>query len=137
MTTAEKMATSVWGVILARFISPALLGVAIAMGGFIANGIFTRMDVMTTAQATLAAQLTEQSMRIAAIEARRDIMSKVRDDDFADLKTAFDTLSNQMFTLQSKFETANTTVAALTAKVDILLTKLSASDMVPADRKVQ
>lgn len=131
MTTAEKMASSVVGVILARYVTPGLVALSLAAGTFIANGLFTRIDALAEAQVELMKELSGQSMRITALEVQRDLLAKMRDDDFKDLREALGGVINEVGSLRGRLESTNNQMASLAAKVDVLLSRLAAANIRP------
>src|SRR5688572_10889911 len=104
------MANSVWGLILARYVSPALVAVALALGSFAASGLFARIDELAVQQTVIMTQLTAQQNRITAIEARRDANADANDDQTTQI------LDAQKLT-QQRLDSVSTQLAGVSAKV--------------------
>lgn len=112
MTAA--LANSVWGVILARYVTPALVVLVLATGGWIGARVIADINDVANAQASFRTDLVGQASRITAIEARRDAVSKARDEQISRIIDAQSTAVTQINTIANQ-------VAAVSAKVEILL----------------
>lgn len=118
MTTAEKLATSVWGVILARYVSPVLVAVAITLGGFVTSGLFKRIDDLSGAQTDIMERMADQAIRITAIEARRAVLDATSDEQISHLLEA-------QKTTQAQLSLVTAQIASVTAKVEVLLDRMT------------
>lgn len=123
MTTGERLANSVWGLVLARYVTPGLVGAIVVLGGFIASGLFTRIDNLAMAQERLLTQITDQALRITAMEARGELLGTARNADG-------DRLIGEMGLVRAKLDSTVTQVAGLAAKVDVLLSRIDDNDRV-------
>jgi len=116
MTTGEKLANSVWGLVLARYVTPGLVGIIVVLGGFVTSGLFTRIDKLADAQDHIMSQMSAQAIRITAMETRAEIVGTTR---LADVER----MLSELMMVRGKLDTTVTQVAGLAAKMDVLLTR--------------
>lgn len=112
-----KVANSVTGLFLARFVVPTLLAIVVWFGG----------DALTTLNNTLAAlakrmdaaeaSISEIREDFSAAEARREVSIKARDLDIA-------SLTNEIQLLRQKTDSSIGAIAAQGAQIEIVLDML-------------
>lgn len=110
----DRLAGSVWGLLLARFVTPALVAIAIFLG----NNYLSKLDQTMTAMAVRQDKLEDivgaLRQQVAGIEAGRAAATKSRDDQI-------DLIISQLSSLREKVDAGGAAIAGLTAKVEILL----------------
>lgn len=110
----KKLAENTWGILLARFVTPLLLAVALWLGSQYLARLDEAFDVMAERLNRLDENLAATNRQIAAIDAAREVQEQANDGDLGDV-------AREMLLLRSKVDTAVTQITAVTAKVDILL----------------
>ena len=111
---ANDLATNVWGALLARYVTPILVAIVLASGGYIGNQVLDSIEHVANQQDKLQDQLTSAQSRITAIETRRDATVKARDDQIALILDA-------QKVSQTRLDLIGMQVAGLSAKVEILI----------------
>lgn len=111
---AATLANSVWGVILARYVTPILVFVVLAAGGYIGTHVLNSIHDVAAAQEKLQDQIVSAQSRITAIEARRDATVKARDEQIAQILDAQKTCGARLDLIALQ-------VAGLSAKVEVLI----------------
>jgi hypothetical protein len=111
---AQTLASSVWGVILARYVTPILVFIILAAGGYVGSQVLASIEHVANQQDKFQDQLIAAQSRITAIEARRDATVKARDDQIALILDA-------QRVSQTRLDLIGLQVAGLSAKVEILI----------------
>ena len=113
-TAISRAANSVWGLLLTRFVTPALVAACL----FLFSNYLSKLDATI---ASLASQIAAANIEIdqlqedaAASEARRDVAVKARDLDISNL-------SNEIQLLRGKTDLLATASAAQTARLEVVL----------------
>ena len=113
MTTAETIADSVWGKLLARYGTPMLLVVVLWFGG----------NYLTVQAEALKAQARRSDMTDAMVNALDRRLVMVETNQTSELRTSgvvIARLDNKLDNLASALSDLRAQVAALTAKLELL-----------------
>lgn len=110
----RKLAESTAGLMLARFVTPTLLAVTVWLGSQYLGRLDEMIRLLSQRLDRQDQTIVDVSKQLAVLEAARQQASKARDSDFSDLiaKTT---------ELTAKVDNAVVTVAAVAAKVDLML----------------
>lgn len=111
---AKKLAENTWGLLLARFVTPLLLAVALWLGSQYLSRLDEAINVMTARLDRQDESMGALNRTVAAIEASRLATSKARDGDF-------EQVLNEISGLRMRLDSTITQIASVTAKVEILL----------------
>lgn len=117
---AKKLADNTWGLLLARFVTPGLLTIALWLGSQYLARLDEAIDVMTSRLDRQDDSLAAINRQIAAIEASRLEASKFGDGNLEQLK-------NDVQGLRTRVDIAVTQIAAVGAKVEVLLSQTRSS----------
>lgn len=113
---ARKLAENTWGLLLARFVTPILMVVALWLG----NQYLVRLDA---AIALMGSRIDQQEKSLNALNQQMvalQTQSGFGTDSWRNMMT-------EVVTLRTRLDAAVSQIAAVTAKVDILISQLNAS----------
>lgn len=120
---AKKLAENAWGLLLARFVTPLLLAIALWLGSQYLARLDEAFDVMAERLNRLDESLAATNRQIAAIDAAREVQLEADDGDLNDI-------AREMLSLRNRVDTAVTQISAVTAKVEILLSNRDVRDSI-------
>lgn len=112
-----KIANSVVGLFLARFITPGLLALVVIFGGQALDNLNTTLSVLANRMDRAEASIVKINQDFAASESRREVSIKARDLDIAGL-------SAEIQLLRQKTDSSIGAIAAQGAQIEIVLDML-------------
>lgn len=112
----KKLAENTLGIVLARFVTPGLLAIALWLGSQYLARLDEALDMLDIRLSRQEETQQQTNQTIAAIEASRLATSKARDSDIADIVGKLDRL-------QLKLDSTVNDIATVTAKVEVLLSR--------------
>lgn len=112
-----KVANSVLGLFLARFVTPGLLALVVFFGGRALNDLTRTLDALAVRMTAAEGSIQQINQEFAAAEARREVSIKARDLDIAALTT-------EIQLLRQKTDSSTTAIAAQSAQIEIVLDML-------------
>lgn len=117
---AKSLAENAWGLLLARFVTPLLLAIALWLGSQYLARLDEAIEMLDHRLSNQDEGLQNLNRTVAAIEASRLATTKARDGDFADIL-------QKINTLQARLDTTVGQIATVTAKVEVLLQRSDAA----------
>lgn len=112
-----KVANSVLGLFLARFVTPGLLALVVFFGGRALDELTRTLEALALRMTAAEGSIQQINQEFAAAEARREVSIKARDLDIAALTT-------EIQLLRQKTDSSTTAIAAQSAQIEIVLDML-------------